>query len=200
MLNKNYDYAAEMLKIAESDEHKKLFQPIVKEAFSRDGQEEPSEVEAEMNKMNKQASSSSCKCDEHCKDCSCECHKDEHKVNDQNYHYDTSSSASQMPNSEMNATKSAFPLNAVQSLMKISEQLEAQGMEKIAAASLVLAEAIVKEAKKQSEKSKSKTVSKSKTKSTKPMSKKEKMEAMRKAKEKKEKEKASKSSGSNKKS
>jgi hypothetical protein len=170
-----YDIAAEMIKIAESQEHKKLFEPLEKLAFSREGKEEPSEVEAEMRKMEKKAN---CECQEKgCKDCDCSCHKETAKADD----------GLVVGEPEM-VSAAAFPLNTVQTLMKISMQLEAEGLETVSAAALMLADAVVKEAKKKKEKSKSKSKSVSKSKDekskSKKMTQKERMEAMRKAKEK----------------
>jgi hypothetical protein len=171
-----YDIAAEMIKIAESQEHKKLFEPLEKLAFSREGKEEPSEVEAEMRKLEKKAN---CECKEKgCKDCDCSCHKEEAKADD----------GLLVGEPEMATATASFPLNTVQTLMKISMQLEAEGLDTVSAAALMLADAVVKEAKKKKEKSKSKSMSKSKGKDEKSKSKKmtpkERMEAMRKAKEK----------------
>lgn len=137
----NYDYAAEMEKIASSQEHQKLYAPMEKLAFSRDGQDVDSEVEREFEKSFQKTAGCECK---DCGDsCDCDCHKK-----------DTASADDGMTSSDDTATKSA--LDTVSGLMKISMQLEEQGFDRLAAASLMLAEYVVKEAKKKKETSKSK--------------------------------------------
>lgn len=151
----NYDYAAEMDKIANSAEHKKLF-GLEKTAFSREGSQEPSEVEAELNKL----AEDGCKCDECEDDCDCDCHE----------------------GSKKEASEVSLE-DAASILLDISSELEEQGHERLAAASIVLADNIIKEAAKKTDKSKSESKSKSsdKSKSGKKLTMKERMEKMRNA-------------------
>lgn len=178
MSKQYYDYASEMLKIAESQEHKQLFQPIEKLAFSRAGKEDPSEMEKEFAKIADSSSSdkdATTVCDKcHEKDCSCDKAKaDDGAAADENEADDSTSDSKEAV---------AFSTYAVDALLKIADGLETEGFGRLSAASLILADNIVKEAKaKKQEKSKSKSKSDSKSKK---MSDKEKSEKAKKDKEK----------------
>jgi hypothetical protein len=157
----NYDYAAEMIKIAESQGHQDQMEKL---AFSRDGQVVASEVEEEMKKLAKEE----CKCEECEDDCDCECHEDA----------ETKKEASADVSLEETAGL----------LLEISNELEDAGHERLAAASIALADVMIKEAadKKKSKgkssgssSSKSKSSDKSKSSGGKKMSLKERMEKMR---------------------
>lgn len=148
-MKNNYDYAAEMVKIAESAEHQKLF-GLEKLAFSRDGQVVASEVEEEVKKL---AKKEDCDCEEDCEECDCECHDKGEKKEASDVSLEDTAGL----------------------LLEISNELENQGQERLAAASLLLADSILKTAAK-----KKKPASKSKSKSKgKKMSMKERMEKMR---------------------
>jgi hypothetical protein len=156
--------ASEMDKVLNSEENKQMFSSsavLEKLAFSRvaDEGKVSSELEVEVaEKLNKTASKHECcECEESDK-CECKCHD----------------------------KKSASVSETVHALLKVSEDLETNGFEKLAALSIVLAEKLVVEAKaksksksekedSKSEKSKSKSKSKSKK-----MTMKERMEKMRK--------------------
>lgn len=164
----NYDYAAEMVKIADSAEHKKLF-GMEKLAFSRDDVSDgPSEVEEEMKRLAK-----ACSCDG---DCDCRADEDEEKEEKD----EEEGEKKEASDTSLEDTASI--------LLEISNELEEQGMDRLAAASLVLADNILKTAadrKSTSDKSKtdkSKT-DKSKTDKSKSSGKKltmkERMEKMR---------------------
>lgn len=152
--------ATEMDKVLNSGENKELFSSssmLEKLAFKKvSEQDEVSELETELLKKN----ASCCECGEEKKhECHCECHKDEKKA------------------SVRNPAREAF--NA---LLRVSEDLETAGFERLAAASVMLAGKLMAEAKakssKKPEKSKSKD-EKSKSKGKK-MDMKERMEKMRK--------------------
>ena len=144
----HYDYAAEMIKIAESQEHQNSMEKL---AFSREGKEEYSEVEEEMKKL-----AHGCKCEEECEeDCKCECHEEKEEKKEASVSLEDTAGL----------------------LLEISNELEDQGMERLAAATIVLADNILKTAAAKKEKSKSK--SKSSEKGKKKMTMKERMEKMR---------------------
>lgn len=154
-----------MDKALNSEENKQMFSSsavLEKLAFSRvaDEGKVQSELELEVaEKLTKTASKEECcECEEGA-DCKCKCH---------------------------DKKKSASVSETVHALLKVSEDLETNGFEKLAALSIVLAEKLVVEAKaksksktekedSKSEKSKSKSKSKSKK-----MTMKERMEKMRK--------------------
>ncbi len=126
-------------------------------AFSREGKEEVSEVEEEMKKL----ASKDCDCEEDCDDCDCDCHEDK-------------------------SEKKASLEETAGLLLEISNDLEDEGLERLAAATIVLADNILKTAaaKKKSPGSSSASSSgadksKSDKKSGKKMSMKERMEKMR---------------------
>lgn len=156
-----YDYAAEMVKIANSQEHQEVFG--VKTAFSRDGKEfgkQESEVEAEFNKL----ANKDCDCKEDCENCDCNCHEEKGEKK------------------EASADESLSLEDAAGMILEISDHLDNQGENKLAAATIFLAESMIKEAakkKKEDKKSKSKSSGNGKK-----MSLKERMEKLRKAKDK----------------
>ena len=139
-----------MEKALNSDENKKLFSNasvLEKLAFKRVSEEDATtEIETELtNSLSKTAS---CKCNEsgHKKEeCKCDCHKDTEKDHKKE---------------EQEKTIASYMVDA---LLKISADLDEGGFDKLAAASLILADRIVVEAK---AKAKSKT-EKSKSKSSK---------------------------------
>lgn len=153
----HYDWAAEMVKIAESAEHLNSMEKL---AFSREGKEEVSEVEEEMKKL----ASDDCDCKEDCDDCDCDCHDKSEKKEASVSLEDTAGL-----------------------LLEISTELEDQGMDRLAAATIVLADNILKTAAaKKSPSSSSSSSSSSKSsdkksdkKSGKKMTMKERMEKMR---------------------
>lgn len=160
--------AAEMDKVLNSEETKQMFSSssvLEKLAFSRvaDEGKVPSEIEDELAKQGLlKTASSSCKCDKkHGSDEKCDCPKD----------------------CKCRGSKSASEI--VSTLLKVSEDLEEAGFDKLAALSIVLTEKLVAQAK---DKAKSKSESKSskkdekasKSKSSKKMTMKERMEKMRK--------------------
>jgi hypothetical protein len=113
----HFDIAAEMVKIAESAEHQKSMEKL---AFSREGKEEVSEVEEEMKKL-----ASDCKCEEDCDgDCGCECHEKEGEKKEASVSLEDTAGL----------------------LLEISTELEDQGMDRLAAATIVLADSILKTA------------------------------------------------------
>jgi hypothetical protein len=138
-----------MEKALNSDENKKLFSNasvLEKLAFKRVSEEDATtEIETEL--INSLSKTASCKCNEpgHKDDCECDCHKEtkkEHK-HEKNVHEKTTASY------------------MVDALLKISADLDEEGFDKLAAASLILADRIVVEAKAKKEKTKSKSKSKS---------------------------------------
>lgn len=162
----NYDYAAEMLKIAASQDHQDQMEKL---AFSRDGKVEPSEVEEELKKL--ASDDKDCKCEDCKEDCDCECHEGKDK-------------------SEKKEASDISIQDAASVLLDLSTELEDAGHERLAAASISLAEMMIKEAKdkskdkssasKSSGKSSDKSSGKSSDKSSgKKMSLKERMEKMR---------------------
>jgi len=161
--------ASDMNNALNDEDNKKMFSSssmLEKLAFSRvadEGKLPPTEIEVELEKelnLTKKASAECCECTEHKHDkCECECHE----------------------------KKEASVSDSVKALLKVSEDLENGGFEKLAALSAVLAGKLV-EAAKEKAKSKSKSKSdkeddkaKSKSKSSKKMTMKERMEKMRKA-------------------
>jgi len=135
------------------EQNKDLFSKssvLEKLAFKKVSEEDAkTEIESELE--DKLASElpvkvASCKCNEpgHKDDCKCDCHKEtkkEHKHEEKDVHEKTTAS---------------FMVDA---LIKISADLDAEGFDKLAAASLILADRIVVEAKAKKEKSKSKSKS-----------------------------------------
>lgn len=87
-------------------------------AFSREGKEETSEVEEEMKKL-----ASDCDCKEDCDDCDCSCHDKTEKKEASVSLEDTAGL-----------------------LLEISNELEDQGMDRLAAATIILADNILKTA------------------------------------------------------
>lgn len=160
--------AAEMNQIMSSNENKEMFSTssmLEKLAFRKvSEQDQVSEVEAELeSSLTKTASC--CECGEHKEHkCECVCHKDTEKEDKK---------------ASYNPARAAF--NA---LLKVSEDLESAGFERLAAASIMLADKLITEAKaksskKSDKKEKSKESDKSKSKSKK-LDMKERMEKMRK--------------------
>ncbi len=147
-----------MVKIAESAEHLNSMEKL---AFSREGKEEVSEVEEEMKKL----ASGDCDCDEDkdCKGCDCDCHE--------------------AKTDKKEASTSLEDMAGL--LIEMSTELEDQGVERLAAATIVLADNILKTAaaKKKSPEGSASSSSgsdkKSDKKSGKKMSMKERMEKMR---------------------
>jgi hypothetical protein len=162
--------AAEMDKVLNSDENKEMFSNssmLEKLAFKKvSEQDQVSEVEMELDSSLKKTAGC-CECGEDKKhECDCHCHKDAEKE--------------EKKASVRNPAREAF--NA---LLKVSEDLESAGFERLAAASILLADKLITEAKakssKKSEKTKEPEKSKSKPKSkSKKMDMKERMEKMRK--------------------
>lgn len=159
--------ASDMNNALNDEDNKKMFSSssmLEKLAFSRvadEGKLPPTEIEVELEKeLTKKASAECCEChpDKKHDECKCHCH----------------------------SKKEASVSNSINALLKISEDLETQGFEKLAALSAVLAGKLVEAAKAKS-KSKSKSdkkddeKAKSKSKSSKKMTMKERMEKMRKA-------------------
>eukprot|EP00697_Spironema_sp_BW2_P004818 gnl/Spiro4/1652_TR868_c0_g1_i1.p2 gnl/Spiro4/1652_TR868_c0_g1~~gnl/Spiro4/1652_TR868_c0_g1_i1.p2 ORF type:complete len:173 (+),score=11.32 gnl/Spiro4/1652_TR868_c0_g1_i1:225-743(+) len=138
----HFDIAAEMEKIAQSAEHQKSMEKL---AFSREGKEEFSEVEEEMKKL---ASDSDCECnkDKDCKGCDCDCHD--------------------AKTDKKEASASLEDMAGL--LIEISTELEDQGVDRLAAATIVLADNLLKTAAAKKDK-----------KSGKKMTMKERMEKMR---------------------
>jgi len=153
-----------------SDENKKLFSNasvLEKLAFKRVSEADAiTEIEEEVA-AKLPAKTASCKCNEpgHKDDCKCDCHKEtekEHKHEHKDEHEKTTASY------------------MVDALLKISADLDEEGFDKLAAASLILADRIVVEAKAKKEKTKTKSKSKSKSsKEDKKDSKKEKTKSKR---------------------
>lgn len=126
-MKQHFDIAAEMIKIAQSAEHLKSIEKL---AFSREGKEEVSEVEEEMKKLAQEK----CKCGDDCDgDCGCECHEEHEKKEASTSLEDTAGL-----------------------LLEISNELEDQGMDRLAAATIVLADNILKTAASKKSKKKSK--------------------------------------------
>jgi hypothetical protein len=155
--------AAEMDKVLNSEENKQMFSSssvLEKLAFNRvaDEGKVPSEVEDELAKQGLlKTAGSSCKCEKkHGSDKKCDCPKD----------------------CKCRMSKSAAEI--VDSLLKVSEDLEETGFDKLAALSIVLAEKLVAEAKEKSKSKSSKEEKSSKSKSSKKkMTMKERMKKMR---------------------
>jgi hypothetical protein len=159
----NYDYAAEMVKIASSSEHKKLF-GMEKVAFSRDGQtEELSEVESEMRKLAKD-----CSCED-----DCDCKEKAKEEGEEEKEEEEEGEKKEASDTSLEDTASL--------LLEISNELEDQGMDRLAAASLVLADNILKTAADRKSKSTSDKAKKSvdDKKPGKKLTMKERMEKMR---------------------
>jgi hypothetical protein len=137
----HFDIAAEMEKIAQSAEHQKSMEKL---AFSREGKEEFSEVEEEMKKL----ASDDCECnkDKDCKGCDCDCHE--------------------AKTDKKEASASLEDMAGL--LIEMSTELEDQGVDKLAAATIVLADSLLKTAAAKKDK-----------KSGKKMTMKERMEKMR---------------------
>lgn len=163
--------AADMDKVLNSNENKDMFSNssmLEKLAFRKvSEQEEVSEIEVELDSSLKKTAGC-CECgEEKHHECKCECHdKKEEKKEEKKA-------------SVRNPAREAF--NA---LLKVSEDLESAGFERLAAASILLADKLIVEAKAKSSKKtdkseKSKGSEKSKSKGKK-MDMKERMEKMRK--------------------
>jgi len=161
--------AAEMDKVLNSDENKEMFSNssmLEKLAFRKvSEQDQVSEIEMELDPSLRKTAGC-CECGEAKKhQCDCHCHKDTEKE--------------EKKASVRNPAREAF--NA---LLKVSEDLESAGFARLAAASILLADKLITEAKakssKKSDKSeKAKASEKSKSKGKK-MDMKERMEKMRK--------------------
>lgn len=151
-MKNTYDYASEMVKIAEAS-GQNVF-GIEKVAFSRDGQNKPSEVEDEMKKMSEtkfetESKSCDCVCHDGGEDCHCSCTETKKEASDVSLE-DTAGL-----------------------LLEISDELEGQGHERLAAATIILADTILKTA------AKKKGPKKTKSKGKKKMTMKERMKKMR---------------------
>jgi hypothetical protein len=163
--------AAEMDKALNSEENQKLFSSssmLEKLAFKKvSEQDQVTEVEMELDpSLKKTASEKCCECGSSKKDeCKCNCH-------------------------ESSSKKASDPvLDSFNALLKVSNDLDDAGFEKIAAASLLLADKLISEAKSKSSKKSDKKEDKSKSKK---MDIKERMKKMREMKKgKKEKSKSS---------
>lgn len=163
--------AADMDKALNSEENKQLFSSssmIEKLAFKKVSEEDAiTEVEAELDRsLTKTAGCKECVCVSSKKgECKCDCHDD---------------------SSHSKEASRNLVLESLNSLLKVSEDLDNAGFEKIAALSIVLADKLVSEAKakKSDKKSKEKSKSKSESKSKSKMDIKERMKKMRDAKNK----------------
>jgi hypothetical protein len=175
--------ASEMEKNLNSDENKGLFSSaslIEKLAFRKvSDEDQPSEIELELEaSLNKSAGCHGCSCDEK-KDesCKCDCHNDANDAKDSKKSDEETSTQS----------KSSGLRDAFNALLKISETLDEYGFERLAAASAILADKLVIEAKAKSKKSKdSKKSDKKDDKKSKKEDMKARMDKMRAAKDKKD--------------
>lgn len=158
--------AAEMDKALNSEENQKLFSSssmLEKLAFKKvSEQDQVTDIEKELDASLTKTAAGKCK---HCEcaeskkgDCKCDCHED----------------------SSSKSSKASNPvLDAFNALLKISDDLDTAGFDKLAAASLLLADKLVSEAKAKSSKKSDKKSDKKEDKKSKKMDMKERMKKMR---------------------
>lgn len=161
--------AAEMDRALNSDENKQMFSSssiLEKLAFNKVSEDDKvSEIEMEFDSsLKKTAGCHHCECEESKgSECECDCHEENKKK-----------------------AGTSFISDSVNALLKISEDLDDAGFDKLAAASILLADRLVSEAK--AKKSDKKTKESEKAKSKKKVDMKERMKKMREMQNKKKKD------------